>query len=135
MEANYFTILWWFLPYIDMNQPWVYLCPPSQNPLPPPSTSHLSGLSQCTGFECPVSCMEPGLGIYFTSDHIHVSTYSLKSSHPRLLPQSTKDCSLYLRLFCCLAYRVIVTIFLNSIYMCLLVYCIGVFLSDLLHSV
>ena len=42
---------------------------------------------------------------------------SLKSSHPRLLPQSPKVCSLYLCLFCCLAYRVIVTIFLNSIYM------------------
>ena len=25
MEANYFTILWWFLPYIHMNQPWVYM--------------------------------------------------------------------------------------------------------------
>ena len=23
------TILWWFWPYIDMNQPWVYTCPPS----------------------------------------------------------------------------------------------------------
>ena len=44
--------------------------------------------------------------------------YSLKSSHPCLLPQSPKVCSLYLCLFCCLAYRVIVTIFLNSIYMC-----------------
>ena len=43
--------------------------------------------------------------------------YSLKSSHPRLLPQSPKVCSLHLCLFCCLAYRVIVTIFLNSIYM------------------
>ena len=43
---------------------------------------------------------------------------SLKSSHPRLLPQTPKDCSLHLCLFCCLAYRVIVTIFLNSIYMC-----------------
>ena len=43
--------------------------------------------------------------------------YSLKSSHPHLLPQSPKVCSLYLCLFCCLAYRVIVTIFLNSIYM------------------
>ena len=41
----------------------------------------------------------------------------LKSSHPRLLPQSPKVCSLYLCLFCCLAHRVI-TIFLNSIYMC-----------------
>ena len=44
--------------------------------------------------------------------------YSLRSSHPRLLPQSPKDCSIHLCLFFCLAYRVIVTIFLNSIYMC-----------------
>ena len=44
--------------------------------------------------------------------------YSLKSSHPCLLPQSPKDCSLYLCFFCCLTYRVIITIFLNSIYMC-----------------
>ena len=43
--------------------------------------------------------------------------YSDKSSHPRLLPQSPKVCSLYLCIFCCLEYRVIVTIFLNSIYM------------------
>ena len=44
--------------------------------------------------------------------------YSLKSSHPRLLAQSPKDCSRHLCLFCCLAYKVIITIFLNSIYMC-----------------
>ena len=43
--------------------------------------------------------------------------YSLKSSHPPLLPQSPKICSLYLSLFCCLAYRVIITILINSIYM------------------
>ena len=43
--------------------------------------------------------------------------HSPKSSHPLPLPQSPKDCSIRLCLFCCLAYRVIVTIFLNSIYM------------------
>ena len=43
--------------------------------------------------------------------------YPLKSSYPRLLPQSLEVCSLYLCLFCWLAYRVIVTMFLNSIYM------------------
>ena len=43
--------------------------------------------------------------------------YSLKSSCPRLLPQSLKVCSLHLCLFCCLTYRVSVTIILNSIYM------------------
>ena len=40
--------------------------------------------------------------------------YSIKSSHPRLLPQSPKDCSMHLCLL--LSYRVIVTLFLNSIY-------------------
>ena len=44
--------------------------------------------------------------------------HSPKSSHTLLLPQSPKDCSIHLCLFCCLAYRVIITIFLNSIYMC-----------------
>ena len=43
--------------------------------------------------------------------------HSPKSSHPLPLPQSPKDCSIHLFLFCCLTYRVIVTIFLNSIYM------------------
>ena len=66
-----------------------------------------------------VSCLKPGLVIYFTYDNIHVSMlFSLKSSHPCLLPQSPKVCSLYLCLFCYFVYRVIVTIFLNSIYMC-----------------
>ena len=43
--------------------------------------------------------------------------HSPKSSHPLPLPQSPKDCSRHLCLFCSLAYRVIVTVFLNSIYM------------------
>ena len=43
--------------------------------------------------------------------------HSPKSSHPHPLPQSPKDCSIYLCLFCCLAHRVIVTILPNSIYM------------------
>ena len=44
--------------------------------------------------------------------------HSPKSTHPLPLPQSPKDCSIHQCLFCCLEYRVIVTIFLNSIYMC-----------------
>ena len=40
--------------------------------------------------------------------------HSPKSSHPLPLPQSPKDCSIHQCLFCCLIYRVIVTIFLNS---------------------
>ena len=37
------TILEWFLPYIDMNQPWIYVCSPSWTPHPSPSPSHPSG--------------------------------------------------------------------------------------------
>ena len=43
--------------------------------------------------------------------------HSPKSSHPLPLPQSPKDYSIHQCLFCCLVHRVIVTIFLNSIYM------------------
>ena len=44
--------------------------------------------------------------------------HSPKSSHPLPLPQSPKDYSIHQCLFCCLIYGVIVTILLNSIYMC-----------------
>ena len=57
------------LPHINMNQPQVYMCPPSRIPFPPSSWSHRSGLSQCTGFECPVSSIKFELSIYFTYDN------------------------------------------------------------------
>ena len=109
--------LLWFLPYSDMNQPWVYMCPPSRTHLPPPSPSHPSVSSQCTSPEHPVSCINLE---WWTISHMVIymfQCYSLKSSHPRLLPQSPRVCYLYLCLFCCIAYRAIVSIFLNSIYM------------------
>ena len=61
------------LPYIDMNQPWVYMCSPSRTPLPLPSPSHPSGSSQCTSPDHPISCIKPGLVIHFTYDILHVS--------------------------------------------------------------
>ena len=42
LGGYYFTILCCFLPYIDMNQPWVYMSSPSWTPLSPPSPSHYS---------------------------------------------------------------------------------------------
>ena len=80
--------------------------------------SHPSGSSQCTRPEHPVSCTKPGLAIHSTYDNIHVSMLFSQIIPPCLLPQSLTVYSLYLCLFCCLAYRVIITIFLNSIYMC-----------------
>ena len=47
--------------------------------------------------------------------------YMFQCHSPKSSPspqQSPKDCSIHLCLFCCLAYRLIVTIFLNSIYIC-----------------
>jgi len=41
----------------------------------------------------------------------------LPNHPPPSLSQSPKDCSIHQCLFCCLAYRVVITIFLNSIYM------------------
>ena len=33
LEGNYFTISWWFSPYISMNQPQMHTCPPHPEPL------------------------------------------------------------------------------------------------------
>ena len=60
--------------------------------------------------------------------------HSPKSSHPLPLPQSPKDCSIHQCLFCCLVYRVY-CYHLSKFHIYVLVYCIGVFLSGLLHSV
>ena len=57
--------------------------------------------------------------LLYSSNIIYMfQCHSPKSSHPCPLPQSPKDGSIHLCLFCCLTYRVIVTIFLNPIYMC-----------------
>ena len=48
----FFFYLWWILSYIEMKQPWVYICSPSQSPLPPPSPPDPSRSSQCTRSEC-----------------------------------------------------------------------------------
>ena len=95
-----------------------YTCIPSiLTPLPPPSPPYPSGLSQSTGFECPASSIELALVICLHMVIYMSQGYSLISSHPHLLTHSWKVCSLHLCLFCCLAYRIIATIFLNSIYM------------------
>ena len=56
--------------------------------------------------------------------------YSLKSSHPHLLPQSPKVCSFYLCLFCCLMYKVVIIILLNSICMWYYIVLVSFFLTS-----
>ena len=72
------------------------MCPSSGIPLPPPSPSHPSESSQCTSPDCPVSCIEPGLAIYFTYGNIHVSMLFSLIIPPLPSPTESKVCSLYL---------------------------------------
>ena len=99
--------------------------PPSWTPLPPLSPPHPFGLSLALG------ALLLALNLHWSSVfHMVIymfQCYSLISSHPRLFLPSAKVSYLHLCLFCCLAYRIIVTVFLNSIYT--LIYCIGVSLS------
>ena len=88
--------------------------PPSHLPPHPIPQGHLGAPA--------LSALSHALNLDWRSiSHVRIymfQCYSLKSSHPCLLSQSPKVCSLHLCLFCCLAYRVIIIIFLNSIYMC-----------------
>ena len=122
------------LPYIDLNPPWVYMCSPSWTPLPPPSPSHPSGSSQCTNPKHPVSCIKPGLAIHFTYDNLHVSMPLSHIILPSPSPTEFKrlfNISVSLFLSCIQGY----CYHLSKFHIYVLVYCIGVFLSGLLHSV
>jgi len=84
---------------------------------PPPSLYHPSGSSQCISPKHPVLCIEPGLATRFIYDIIHVSMPFSLIIPPSLSPTESKRLFYTSVSLCCLTYRVIVTIFLNSIYM------------------
>ena len=122
------------LPYIDINLPRVYTCSPSWTPLPSPSPSHPSGSSRCTSPEHPVSCIKPGLAIHFTYGNIYVSMPFSLIIPPSPSPTESKRLfytSVSLLLSCLQSYRY----HLSKFHIYAWVYCIGVFLSGLLHSV
>ena len=117
METNYFAILYWFC----HRSTWIrHGCTRVPHPEP------LSHLPPCT---IPLGhTSSPAPSILYHASNLdwrfisHMILYmfqchSPKSSYPCPLPQSPKDCSIHLCLFCCLTYRVIVTILsLHQIY-------------------
>jgi len=115
LEVNYFTVLYWFC----HTSTWIHHrytrvphpespshLPPHTIPLGHPSVPAPSVLYPASNLDWRfVSYMI----LYMFQCH------SPKSSHPHPLSQSPRDCSIHLCLFCCLTYRIIITIFLNSI--------------------
>ena len=133
MEANYFTILYWFC------HTSIRIChgcthvphPETPSRFPP---YHPSGSSQCTSPKHPVSCIKHGLAICFTYDIIHVSMPFSQIIPPSPSPTQSK------RLFYTSVSLLLSRIqghryHLSKSHIYVLVYCIGVFLSGLLHCI
>ena len=125
-----FTILYWFC-HISK---WIrhrYTCVPHPEPsslLPP----HTIPLGRPSALAPSIQYRAWNLDWRLISYMIFYmfQCHSPKSSHPLPLPQSPQ--SLHQCIFCCLVYRVIVTIFLNSIYMhSILYWCFSFWLTSL----
>ena len=116
-----------------MNQPQLYMCPrlrppshlpPHPTPLGCPSAPALSALFHASNLD------------WWSVSHTVIymfQCYSLRSSCPCLLPQCPKVCSLHPCLFCCLTFGSLLTIFVNSICICVnvLYWCFSFWLTSL----
>ena len=129
-------ILYWFchtLTWIRHGCTWVPNPePPSQ--LPPPTPYHLSGSSPCTRPKHPVSCIKHRLTICFLHDSIHVSMPFSHIIPPSPSPSESKSL-FYTSVSLLLSRMQSYSYHHSNFHIYVLVYCIGVFLSGLLHSV
>ena len=102
-------------------------------PIPIPSPTSLSTQSLWVfpvhQAQALVSCIPPGLVICFTTDNIHLLMLFSQNIPPLSFPTESKSLFLHLCLFFCFAYRVIITIFINSIYMCQYTVMVLIFLA------
>ena len=144
-EDRFFFLIFYFyfillyntvlvLAYIDMNPPRVYMSSQTWTPLPPPTPHHPSGSSPCTSPKHPASRVEHRLAIRFLHDSIHVSMPFSQIIPPSSSPSESKSplyTSVSLLLSCMQGHHY----HLSKFRIYVLVYCIGVFLSGLLHSV
>ena len=133
LKANYFIMLYWFCHTLTSTCHSVHVFPILN---PPPTSLPIPSLwvIQCTSPEHPVSCIEPGLAIHFTYDNIHVSMPFSQIIPPSPSPTESKRL-LYTSVSLLLSRIQGYCYHLSKFYTYVSVYCIGVFLSGLLHSV
>ena len=100
---------------------------------PPPTSVPIPSSWVIPGHQPQGFCIKPGLAIRFLYDIIHVSMPFPQIIPPSPSPTESKDCSIHVSLLlsCIRGYHYP----LSKFHICALVYCIGVFLSGLLHSV
>ena len=104
------------------------------HPLTPPTPYHLSGSSPCTSTKHPVSCIEHRLVIHLLHDSMHVSMPFSQNIPPS--PSPTESKSLFSISVSLLLSRIQGYHYdLSKFHIYVLVYCIGVFLSGLLHCI
>ena len=103
-------------------------------PILPPTPYHLSGSSPCTSPRHPVSCIEHRLALCFLHDSIHVSVPFSQIIPPSPSPSQSKSPS-YTSVSLLLSRIQGHHYHLSKFHIYVSVYCIGVFLSGLLHSV
>ena len=112
----------------------VHAIPNMNHPLPLPSPQHPSGSSPCTSPKHAVSCIGHILVVWFLHDSIHVSM-----PFSQIIPPSPSPCESKSPLYTSMSFLLSCIqghhCHLSKFHIYVLVYCIGVSLSGLLHSV
>ena len=135
LEANYFTILWCFLPYINMNQPWVYMGTP--HPEPPshfPTYPIPLGCPRALTLSALLHASNLRWSSIFTFGSIHVSMLFSQIVPSSPSPTYSK-CLFFTSVFLLLSWIEGCHYHLSKFHIYAVIYCIGISLSNLLHSV